>query len=147
MLTFRACSLLVYIVDQSLISLSLHPLDSIRNLLIFLYNSSPATQPYRKVKSFVECTLYTHSEYAHASGTSLDLSGLASGLVVKSRPLGLHPCGLFLTTRSQALAYKSNVTRGAIIYINYYIPVKPYFKEYCYKCYIAHSVHIYPFDV
>ena len=48
---------------------------------------------------------------------TLDLSTLASGLVAKNRPLGLRPRALFLATRPEARAYKSNVTRRAIHYL------------------------------
>ena len=51
---------------------------------------------------------------------TLDLSALASGLVYKNRALGLWPRVLFLSTRLEARAYKSNVIHTEP-YINYYL--------------------------
>ena len=45
---------------------------------------------------------------------TLDLFALASGLIAKNRALSLRPHVLFLSTRLEARAYKSNVTCRAI---------------------------------
>ena len=48
-----------------------------------------------------------------APRVTLDLSALNSGLVVIDRQQGRTPSGLSITTRPEARAYKSNVTRRA----------------------------------
>ena len=45
---------------------------------------------------------------------TLDLSALTSGLVAKNRARGRSPSALFLVTRPEARAYKSNVTLGTM---------------------------------